>query len=283
MRAVLLPLLALACCLGAPVPVRAAESYDNCRNYIDTLPAVITTQGVWCLRKHLSTALASGHAIEVQVNNVTIDCNDFKIGGLSAGLDTQAIGIYALGRTNVTVANCGIRGFHDGIALAGDSRNALVEYNRFDQNTFRAIYVQGPGALIRGNRVLDTGGSTMTPLARGIDVASVSCEILDNDIRGVLARVGGNGPAIGIRAISTGCKIVGNRVHWIDGDGPATAYGIFASSTRAILADNQLSQAGDNGVGLDCASDTSVAKGNVLGGFDTPIDTCIDSDNHILP
>jgi hypothetical protein len=66
-------------------PAQAAESYDNCSGYIDSVPAVIATQGTWCLRKDLSTAQTSGNAIEIAANNVVIDCNDFKLGGLAAG------------------------------------------------------------------------------------------------------------------------------------------------------------------------------------------------------
>src|SRR5678815_5060229 len=55
---------------GTPVGGHAAESYGNCVGYIDTLPATLSTQGVWCLRKDLSTNLATGVAIKVQANNI---------------------------------------------------------------------------------------------------------------------------------------------------------------------------------------------------------------------
>src|SRR5688500_7900792 len=85
----------------APGASRAAESYDNCTGFIDSLPAVITKQGTWCMRKDLSTAIDTGNAITVATNNVTIDCNDFKIGGLAAGVDTLAHGIVAADRKSV--------------------------------------------------------------------------------------------------------------------------------------------------------------------------------------
>jgi hypothetical protein len=46
---------------------------------------MIGKQGVWCLRKDQSTANTSGSAITINTNNVTVDCNDFKIGELAAG------------------------------------------------------------------------------------------------------------------------------------------------------------------------------------------------------
>src|SRR5262245_20959189 len=67
------------------LPAVAAESYDACAGFIDTVPTTISTQGVWCLRKDLATAVSNGAAISIEANNVTIDCNGFKLGGLAAG------------------------------------------------------------------------------------------------------------------------------------------------------------------------------------------------------
>src|SRR5690606_24652633 len=79
--------------LAATQPARAAQSYDACTGFIDSVPATISTQGVWCLRKDLSTNITSGNAITIATNNVTIDCNDFKLGGLAAGNGSNAFGI----------------------------------------------------------------------------------------------------------------------------------------------------------------------------------------------
>src|SRR6185369_13051491 len=90
----------------APSLVRAAESYDNCVGFVDSVPAVIATQGTWCLRHDLSTAITAGNAITIATNNVIIDCNDFKLGDLSAGAGTQAVGVQATDRLNTTVRHC---------------------------------------------------------------------------------------------------------------------------------------------------------------------------------
>ena len=91
-------LLAVAAAAGPTMPAaRAAESYDSCRGTITSLPTTITTQGTWCLKGDLATALDSGVIITVATSNVTIDCNGFKIGNLAAGEDTQTTGIHADG------------------------------------------------------------------------------------------------------------------------------------------------------------------------------------------
>src|SRR5690606_3094851 len=139
------------------VPGKAnAETYATCTGFIDSLPATISTQGVWCLRKNLSTAITEGSAIVIATNNVTIDCNGFKVGGLAGGEYTLAMGIRATDRQNVTVRHCNVRGFYCGVQLSGAGH--LVEDSRFDNSSYAGIYVRGDNNLVRRNRVYDTGG-----------------------------------------------------------------------------------------------------------------------------
>src|SRR5690606_27240382 len=57
--------LAAATALGnlcfLPGTVHAAQSYDSCTGFIESVPTTITTQGVWCFRKDLSTSVTSGN------------------------------------------------------------------------------------------------------------------------------------------------------------------------------------------------------------------------------
>src|SRR5687768_7416536 len=77
---------------AAAVPrAYAAESYDYCPRVISSLPATISTQGTWCLKSNLSTGITTGNAITIATNNVTIDCNDYKLGRLPAGDATNAV------------------------------------------------------------------------------------------------------------------------------------------------------------------------------------------------
>src|SRR4029079_11229258 len=125
----------------------AAQSYDNCTGYITVLPAIISTQGTWCLKQDLATANATGAAITINTNNVTIDCNNFKLGGLAAGLGTTAIGIHAAARINATARHCNIRGFLGCIYFSGITGGGhAIEDNRFDGNTYVAAQIEGDGS-----------------------------------------------------------------------------------------------------------------------------------------
>src|SRR6266542_1190224 len=106
-------LVLLAFVLGA-APARAETV--NC-TAITALPAVITVQGVYCFTGDLATAITSGIAIDIQTNNVVLDLNGFKLGGLAAGPGTTANGIHALNRQNITIKNGTIRGFLEGIVI----------------------------------------------------------------------------------------------------------------------------------------------------------------------
>ena len=208
--------LGLALTLGA-VPTQAETT--NCTP-ITSLPATIIVQGVYCFTGDLATAITSGNAIEIQTNNVVLDLNSFKLGGLAAGPGTQATGIFASNRQNLTIKNGTIRGFFRGIHLidSGASQGHVVEDIRADQNTFEGILVQGAGTIVRNNQVVATGGTTAFGVdadALGIAVSGTGPQVLNNAVINTVAQ--GTGTAWGIRLVSvTGGLVVNNRITGAD-------------------------------------------------------------------
>jgi hypothetical protein len=267
----LLACLMLAAAL-APAPARAAESYDNCVGFIDALPAVIDRQGTWCLRRDVSTAITSGAAVLISANNVTLDCNHFKIGGLAAGIGSDAWGIRADDRHNVTIRHCTVRGFMAGIVLQGnDASGHLVEDNLLDQNFTHGIYVAGQGGLVRGNRVLDTGGSSRYAFAYGI--STLDADVVDN----IVDRVHAPNIAYGIEALGTGSDVSGNRVRDVIGGwtGESRTIGISAPSPDMTIAGNRLrSVAVLPGVGILANGATSFCIDNTVAGFEVAMEGC---------
>ena len=242
--------LVLLAGISAIRPVHAAESYDNCAGFIDTLPATISTQGVWCLRKDLATNIASGKAIAINANNITVDCNGYKLGGLAAGTGTQAVGIQAYGRQNVVIRHCNVRGFLKGIEVYAGA-GQLIEDNALDNNTQIGLTVWADNSILRNNRVRDTGGSPLggdvigiegsgepifvngnyvsgtfgpdfTADTAGIAVSGYLSRAYDNTIYGTLKGSGGiaSGLDIGGTATSAERNLIGNV------GPPALDYGI---------------------------------------------------------
>lgn len=212
----------------------AAEGYDNCTGFIDTVPATIGAQGTWCLRHDLSTAITSGAAITIAVNNVTLDCNGFKVGGLAGGIGTGATGVYANNRLNATVRNCAIRGFQVGIDLDGSGAGHLVEDNRLDQNTWKGIEVRGDNNRVQRNRVYDTGGSSFGS-AWGMHV--INADVIDNTVAGVVA-AGSAHNAIGISMEGWGIEVRGNQVRGLVPGGTGVAIGLVNNFGTANFTGN---------------------------------------------
>ncbi|HEY0505556.1 MAG TPA: hypothetical protein VGD42_18880 [Lysobacter sp.] len=270
--------LLLASFLLSPMPVRAETV--NCIN-ITSLPATLTTQGVYCLKQNLATAISEGQAIDIQNSNVTLDCNGYKIGGLGAGVNTNARGIYSSGNANITVRNCNVRGFVVGIALFGlgfGSSGHLVENNRLDGNTMVGMDIQGDGSIIRGNLITANGGGSRYSepgySSRGIQSLGDS-DVLDNTVWGMIPLSGGV-RTLAINAGSNdGGSIEGNRVRALAGS-DIQAVRCTAGCNRVRIVDNSLagsSVATSVGVGCEVSSDAS-SIGNRFSGFTTTIDTC---------
>jgi hypothetical protein len=269
-------------------PAAAAESYDNCTGFITSLPTTITTQGTWCFKQDLSTAMTSGTAVTINTSNVTIDCNGYKLGGLAAGAGTTAYGIYASDRQNLTVRHCNVRGFYVGVDLIGSAGSGhVVEDNQFDGNAYVGVLVQGTGSVVRRNRVFDTGGSTAGVVdAIGV-YAKTSVDVIDNLISGVTAPAGLAGNAFGIYSADlAGGTIRGNGLRGLLGDGAGHGYGIYnAASGHLSISENDVVGSGDPGsIGVYCNSNAGRAVGNNVGNFATGISICADvSGNNVTP
>jgi hypothetical protein len=286
MKRIALDLLLLAVlALGlAPGAARAAESYDTCSSVVTTLPATLATQGTWCLDKNFAPSMMSGNAISITANHVTLDCNNFVIDNTQAGGGTNAIGIAATDMANITLRHCDVRGFRMGARLLGTSGGHVVEDNRFQQNTYVAVNVQGNGSIVRRNLVLDTGASTITDFATGI-YTNYTVDVIDNTVAGVVARAGSNGNAYGINTeANTSGTIALNRIRGLVRQGTGSAWGVYNNNSGRInLTDNDLaSVSSTNAFGLRCANSQGSSTGNVINGFVTGHVNCSPDGNNVV-
>jgi hypothetical protein len=87
----------------------------NC-TAITSVPATITTEGIYCLKSHLTSAVPNVAAITIDADEVVIDLNGFTLGGLGRP-ESTAIGISVLGHMNTTIKNGTVRGFNIGIFI----------------------------------------------------------------------------------------------------------------------------------------------------------------------
>lgn len=281
-------LLAAAAATAAFLPTptaRAAESFEGCAGFIDTLPATITTQGVWCLRKDLGTSMASGAAITVATNNVTIDCNGFKVGGLGAGDTSTARGVQATDRLNITVRNCALRGFHHGIELSGENGGGhLVEGNRIDQNLVRGIFVEGENNLVRDNRVFDTGGAPSATTSWGMGGTG---DFIGNTVSGGFVAYPNTQYVYGIVVVGTGTvrdNIIRGLTKTQGVTGAATGIHV-GTADGVVIRDNHVSaiEAGfTGGYGIWGGGSTqSTCTGNMISEYSGTIGGCLDGGGNV--
>jgi parallel beta-helix repeat protein len=256
-----------------------AETFHTCGTTIASLPTVIGTQGVYCLSHDLTTAITSGNAIDIQTNNVTIDCNGYKLGGLAAGNGSNAVGIHAADtRVNLTVRNCGIRGFEYGISFEGGSGH-LVEDNRLDNNLFVSMFIQGEGNTVRRNRVYDTGGYVAAASAEAL---IVSGDVIDNTVSGVFA-ANTTTLLVGIEMQAPDTVASGNRVSGLAVTGAGSGIGIAVANNSISVRDNVVAAAtaiSGTGIAGHGAIDT-ICSGNHVFKFSNAITVCKDGGNNV--
>src|SRR5207248_8127727 len=127
-------------------PAPAAGSYDNCVGYI-VAPNFIPKPGTWCLRQNLVPSITSGAAIEINADHVTIDCNGFVLDNSPGGPRTGATGVASYGYSGITVRNCAIQGFANGISVIGgtSANGGHVIENKGRSRLDRCCGVSGPG------------------------------------------------------------------------------------------------------------------------------------------
>lgn len=233
-----------------------AAEVTACTN-ITSLPTVITTQGIYCLKQDLTTAITNGRAIDIQANNVILNCNGHKIGGLAAGTASTTSGIYAADRLNITIRDCNIRGFYVGVQFYGASSGYhLVEENRFDLNLYTAIsFYHSMLGIVRRNQIYDTGGSTYFTSgnlsAYGISTNG-NVEIVDNTIKGVTAS--GSTAGVGI-SMKDGDTAIGNRISGVAGN---VSFGISAFDNGVLVERNfvRVSSGSASNRGVSCGTST---------------------------
>ncbi len=264
-------LMALATALMA-TPAKAETT--EC-TVIDSIPIIITVQGIYCLKGNLATSLTSGNMIDVQTNNVTIDMNGFKLGGLAAGAGTLANGIFAFNRRNITIRNGSIRGFFFGIFLQGSAATSsghLLEDLRLDGNRNVGAFVVGTGNIIRNNQVVNTGPGDNSTLAVGLFINSSDDSVVEGN---VIASVFETSQSIGILVQSSSLiEVRNNTVLRTEDATNNRGIALNGADDVTIIGNRILNPAttGDFGI-TDLGGSTDInCIDNIIAGYTTAID-----------
>jgi hypothetical protein len=265
---------------GWSVPAVATPSFDNCTGFVELAPngtAGINAPGTWCLDHDLSGPLdflSSGVRIQIAADDVVLDCKGFRVGGDPAQPRAN-YGVRAFDQSRLTIRNCVIEGFQDGIQVLWMftfARDLLIEDNVLVDNNF-AIETEVQGTLVRRNRVDDS--------IAGISVGEGG-EVLDNSVSGV--------SDFGIGVVRPhGALVHGNTIRMPANDsGTTTGIRLILGSPsggldRASIRDNVI-VAGANSVGIECSGPGAHYADNVFTGVATVATGCTDAgDNDVAP
>jgi hypothetical protein len=211
--------LALAA-VAASAPMAVAQTCTT----ITAVPFTITEPGRYCLDADLQTSQASGAAVEIAANDVTLDLQGHTLSGLGAGVATRTDGVHSLDRRRIVVRNGRIVGFFIGVHLdiISDSGNHVVETLRFERNRWKAIKLEGFENIMQNNLVLDTGGG-------GHHVDGVAaCE----------NQAGGSVQALNNTIINVGV-----------GEPDSSPDGMMLYCLNSVAIGNRLVNVGDSGIG----------------------------------
>ena len=146
-----------ACSLG-PNSI-CQNSYNITDNDIDYLPlsgivscANITNSGTFNLLQDISsTQPGRSMCLDIQANNVTIDCGGYhySISGSGSGY-----GIFVQEKNNITIKNCEISNYTTGILLNSSSNNTI--YNNLLNNTANIQLISSSGNIWNTTKILTT-------------------------------------------------------------------------------------------------------------------------------
>lgn len=256
--------LVLCCILG----LQGAMAETTECTVIRSVPYTITKQGPYCLNSNLIYRTNSGAAIRINVPNVTLDFNGYKLMLLPMRLDTTATGVEADSAQNYLVVRNGvILGFGTGIKL-NNGKGQLIEDMVIDRSRRIGIHAYSTDWLtLRGNRVMETGGNNTGTTVYGIYVSSGNgARILGNDVSDTAEDAGDSVSAYGMRVTSNSSFIENNRVS------NSASYGIYQSNGINVHAANNRVVNYPNGgtIGMRFNGAVGLYKDNMVIGFTTP-------------
>ena len=277
--------------LAWPAPGRAEAT--ACQPL--TVPTTITVPGRYCLVAD-STQAFSLWAIAIAADDVVLDCNHHRL----RNTDVASVwaGIRAEDRRNVTVRNCVIDGFHDGISFGNNGAgNANITLSGNQVLNFRqhGLVLWGSTFRVEGNRISqglgnDNGGIVGIYLI-SFDQNGAGTVIRDNVISGLRPPPGDPvNDVMGIfLANAQDTEISGNVISDMHARTNRCAWAVYGSGAVGVLAaGNTLQSAHQPGVapydGTPCGGislfgtagqqATNVCRDNVVGHFNTDISGC---------
>lgn len=242
-------LMALASLAWHASPVKA-QTTPTCQ-WITSVPYNITAPGYYCLKQNISTDLIGG-AIEIQANDVTLDCKGRSITHTSPTNEATGIGGGGFGPIHdVTVRSCKVVNFSTGIVFSPGAERIEIINNDVLQSALDGIVIWANNSRIVGNNLLNANDRIGLGFVRNITatafepgVRSTGNVITNN----VIAGSSGAGSIWGIR-VDMAVDVTVNNNQIVDlrpnANGFAHSISIDASSSARVISNVMMSREGN--------------------------------------
>jgi parallel beta-helix repeat protein len=258
--------------VGQAVIVDDDGPADACQTPIIAIPFTIAVPGQYCLARNVTTTMKAGAAITVAADGVSLDLQNFALTDSASAL-TQAVGIFADQRQNVTVKNGTVRGFFTGILLQkpapySSPQGLLVDRVKALNSRYAGIWLEGMGNTVSMSHATATGRTTaLGPFADawGIVSRGPNASLSGNLVLGTVGT--GGGAACGIAlAAGDAATVSANRVTGV-ATPPGT--GILLDGSASVTVDNNILATLTYGI-VFANGATGTASGNTFTGVGTP-------------
>jgi hypothetical protein len=209
-----------------------------CTTLFGAVPYVISAPGEYCLFRSVRMT-AAGNAITINSSNVTVNLQGYSIFTAASENGQYSVGIYSMGRNNITLRNGRLRGFTKAVEMQSD-------------------LLAGANYLVEGLIVRSSG-------QMGLDIRGGNSTIQDNVVSNTAARFAPSqfAIAIGNSAFGGTATIRNNRVDNTSGSGlvPPDFDGNPAIGAEGIVVDGAPSATIEN----NTITDTTAGKDRALG------------------
>ena len=227
--------------IGALSFIRPAHADTIHCTAISSLPATLSSAGVYCLTQDLTYAPISGSAVNITADSVMLDLNGHALRGTGAS-NVESVGVNVAGQKYFTITNGTIAGFSRGVAAVSDgktrAKGGLIDHLKVQRSFLYGLLVDCDGCVIRDNMVTDTNVTASFPDEQAVGIALDGTGQLVTGNRVYNTFTLSNMPAFAISASSSYSTVANNYVG--NGSmGTNPTYGFIVSGQSVLLSNNQ--------------------------------------------
>ena len=236
-------LLAAIFVLLAAAPASTFAETNDC-TVISTVPATLSSSGVYCINDDLVLAGSTGTAVTITADSVTLDLNGHALRS-KASANTATTGVAVSGHKYFTIIDGTIAGFGNAIDVespAGGPRSlgGLIADIKVQRSVALAIGLDCDGCVVRNNLVTETivPASISGFSALGISVNGTGDQISGNRVFNTHS-VPTGAEAFAIYVLASNSTVSQNYVA-NDHIANPREFGIIASGANDIVSNNQV-------------------------------------------